>query len=27
MAAIPLDEFIGRLERGTARRRTERKRR
>ena len=27
MAAIPLDEFIGRLERGTARRRGERKRR
>ena len=27
MAAIPLDEFIGRLERGTARRRTERKKR
>ena len=27
MAAIPLDEFIGRLERGTARRRGERKKR
>ena len=27
MAAIPLDEFIDRLERGTVRRRTERKRR